>query len=223
MPVKPSSLSVRDYISTSHTNPKTPKRFITQRLHAHICYIPLIIQIWYLALFFHGEYGSVKETLMVYVWSFLSNSTFFPTCYRTLSQWVSFMIPISFTTLPIESPSPALDLIRNTCTNPTLSAYIWAHLLPRIEVSSVRRASVYNLTLNLLSFWDNRSVRYLLISGNLVGLTFIYVVTFKVALDFSRPIPIYGTAPWRWLYYGVYLNNRPLHSLYEKKPWYLPA
>ena len=93
------------------------------------------------------------------------------------------------TTLPSESPASSLELAGNACTNPSPSAYSWAHLLPRTELLLAKRVSVYNLTFNLLSFWSNIPVRYILVSGNMADLTFICVVTSKVALAFSRPIP----------------------------------
>ena len=148
-----------------------------------------MVWICFSSLLCHGEYGSVKETLMLYLRNLLMNSELVPTCSRAFSQWISFMIPISLTPLTSDSPATALDLIVDTCKNTSLSSYSWEHLLSCTEVSSSKRVSVWNLNFNLLSFWHSRSVHYFLVNVNMANLTIIYIATSKFALDFYIPIP----------------------------------
>ena len=66
MPVRPYAPAVQEYISAYHTNPKPQSCFVTQSLTARLCDLPLIIWVYILTLFFHDDYGSVEETLMLY-------------------------------------------------------------------------------------------------------------------------------------------------------------
>ena len=61
IPVWPSAPEVQEYITTSHTTKTPQRRFGNLCLSARLYNLILVIWIWFSALLWHGEYGSVVE------------------------------------------------------------------------------------------------------------------------------------------------------------------